>query len=392
MPITLPFILLYCFSAVFLLQIVFYLTIIAPSTHKAGKQIHKSKHKDSESDKKTTDENATETKGVSVVVCARNEGINLTNYLHTLLDQDYPLFEVIVVNDQSEDDTQGILERMHLQYPNLHVSFVPLHAQLRSSKKLAITLGVKAARYDYILLTDADCRPESKHWISAMVSGFENERTEIVLGYGAYFVKNTCLNTIIQYDTLFNALQYMGFANIGCPYMGVGRNLAYKKQTFFDHEGFKGLLANRAGDDDLFVQKVANRRNTKTIMSRDSITWSVPCSTFNEWEHQKERHLSVSPYYTASSRFLLGLEATTRGLFYALLIATCYFGNPLIWLCAGSMFLSRWLLQTILMNVAAKRVESKNFFVSILLLDIFLPLNNLWLLLRHKLRRRSIEW
>ena len=391
MPTTIPFILLYCLFAVFFLQILYYLIIIAPATYRAGKNTYRKddKHTDIQTD---SNSELTETKGVSVIVCARNEGENLTNYLHSLLEQDYPCFEVIVVNDQSEDDTRGILERMHLQYKNMRVSFVPQHAQLRSSKKLAITIGVKASQYDYILLTDADCRPESKHWIKEIMSAFDDPKTEVVLGYGAYFVNRTAINTIIQYDTLFNALQYMGFAGIGCPYMGVGRNLAYKKQTFFDNEGFKGLLANRAGDDDLFVQKVANGKNTKTIMSKDSITWSVPCKSFFEWEHQKERHLSVSAYYTAKSRFLLGLEPATRGLFYALLIATAYFGDIFIWTVIATLFLTRWLLQIILLNVAAKRVDSKWFFFSILLLDIFLPVNNLWLLLKHKFRRRNIEW
>ena len=197
MPTTIPFILLYCLFAVFFLQILYYLIIIAPATYRAGKNTYRKddKHTDIQTD---SDSELTETKGVSVIVCARNEGENLTNYLHLLLEQDYPCFEVIVVNDQSEDDTRGILERMHLQYKNMRVSFVPQHAQLRSSKKLAITIGVKAAQYDYILLTDADCRPESKHWIKEIMSAFDDPKTEVVLGYGAYFVNSTAINNTIR--------------------------------------------------------------------------------------------------------------------------------------------------------------------------------------------------
>ena len=199
---------------------------------------------------------------VSVIVCARNEGTNLSDYLHTLLHQDYPCYEVIVVNDGSEDDTQQVLERYAQQCNNLYITFVPREARVISSKKLALTIGIKAAHYDYLLLTDADCRPESRNWIREMMNGFVRggEQTEVVLGYGAYMEKQTVLSSLISYDTLFIGLQYMGMAAAGHPYMGVGRNLAYKKSTFFQHDGFRGLLNERSGDDDLFVNKVAAKK------------------------------------------------------------------------------------------------------------------------------------
>ena len=145
--------------------------------------------------------------------------------------------------------------------------FVPREARVMSTKKLALTIGVKAAHYDYLLMTDADCRPESRNWIREMMSGFicGGEQIEVVLGYGAYFEKNTLLSSLINYDTLFIGLQYLGMAAAGYPYMGVGRNLAYKKDTFFKNHGFRGLLNERSGDDDLFVNKVTTRYNTAIV-------------------------------------------------------------------------------------------------------------------------------
>ena len=240
---------------------------------------------------------------VSVIVCARNEQRNLQDYLHALLTQDYPCYEVIVINDGSEDDTQIILERYTQQTKQLYTTFIPRDARVISSKKLALTIGAKAANYDHLLLTDADCRPVSRHWISEMMSGFANPSTEVVLGYGAYFDKPTVLSSLISYDTLFIALQYMGMAAAGKPYMGVGRNLAYKKETFFSHDGFRGMLGEPSGDDDLFVNKVSNKENTAIVCSQASVTWSAPKTSWQEWIHQKRRHLSVSPRYRINSKY-----------------------------------------------------------------------------------------
>ncbi|MCM1035015.1 MAG: glycosyltransferase [Paludibacter sp.] len=316
---------------------------------------------------------------VSVVVCARNESDNLAAYLPVLLSQQYPEYEVIVVDDESEDDTRVLLERyMHL-YPNLRITFVPKNARGCSGKKLALTLAAKAARYDYLLLTDADCRPESPHWIEEMMCCF-TEGTEIVLGYGAYFTDNHRVNRLIQYDTLFNGLQYMGMALAHKPYMGVGRNLAYRKDMFFREKGFAGLLGNRAGDDDLFVNKVANARNTNVAVTPDSLTWSIPKTSFSEWMHQKKRHLSVSPAYKMNTKFRLTVEPFVRGVFYGALLAAALLGSPLLWIVASALFVVRLVVQLTILNVAACRWRIRPFGVEIILFDVFLPLNNLFLL------------
>ncbi len=330
---------------------------------------------------------------VSVVICARNEAENLQQFLPSILEQDYSLFEVIVVNDGSEDDTSSVLALFASQYSHLHLTFVPCGAQVRSSKKLALTLGIKAAQYDYILLTDADCYPTSPQWICNMMAGFSNPNTEIVLGYGAYAKAKTLVNRFIQYDTLFNGLQYMGMAIAHRPYMGVGRNLAYKKSTFFEHKGFAGLLSSRAGDDDLLINKIANRYNTSVVLTQDSITWSLPKPTYREWLMQKERHLGVSPLYKTSTKIRLFIEPLTRGLFYATLLTLSVFvsTNWLMLTILGGILFVRWFTQCITLNVAAYRLQGQWFGLSILFFDIFLPLNNLYLFARHTIRKKILR-
>ncbi|MBQ7192006.1 MAG: glycosyltransferase [Paludibacteraceae bacterium] len=327
-------------------------------------------------------------KGVSVIVAAKNEAENIRTYLHALLEQDYPLFEVIVVNDGSEDDTQEVLDDYATRYKDLHLTFVPQQAKVISSKKLAITLGVKAAKYDYLLLTDADCCPASPHWIKEMVRGFDNEKTDIVLGYGAYFHRHTFLNRLIQYETLLTGLQYMGMAVAGHPYMGVGRNLAYKKSLFVLNNGFVGFTNEQAGDDDLLVNRLAQGRNTSVVCTRDSLTWSVPESKWSDWWQQRKRHLSVAPRYRIGSRLRIGLEPLTRMLWYAGIAALLIVGTPVLQIAAAGLFLMRWCLQWIVYNVSAKRLGVPAVGTELMLWDWLYPLITLWIMWLPKQKNR----
>lgn len=349
-------------------------------------------------------DNPTETPGVTVIMAAHNESYNLSQYLQTLLTQDWPEYEVIVVDDGSEDDTRLVVESYMVRDPRVHMTFVPKGARVLSTKKLAITLAAKAAKYDYLLLTDADCVPESDQWIREMMKGFGDK--DIVLGFGAYFCEKGHINRLVRFDTLFNGLHYLGAALCGHPYMGVGRNLAYRKSFFFESGGFTHQMTMRAGDDDLFVNHVATKENTAVVLTRDSYTWSPAKKTMKEWWQQKRRHLSVSPAYKRSTQFRLALEPITRGLFYALVITIVgyqlstpdyqvsdfFLFSPftLQLLIALGLFMVRWIMQTIVLNVSARRMGQFRFgMFSVLWFDIVLPLVNLWMLI---IPRKRFKW
>ena len=344
--------------------------------------------------------------GVSVILAAHNESENLSRFLQALLTQNYPTYEVIVVDDGSEDETRMVIERYMVRDERLHMTFVPYGARVGSTKKLALTLAAKAAQYDYLLLTDADCCPESSHWISEMVKGFESQQPiEIVLGFSPYFEQKGHVNRLVRFDTLFNSLHYLGAALCGHPYMGVGRNLAYRKSLFFESGGFTHLMNNNAGDDDLFVNHVATKANTAVVLSRDSYTWSPAKETMKEWLQQKRRHLSVSPAYRMATKFRLGFEPLTRGLFYAAVIGIIVWqilqphyqlsiinyqlSIPL--LAAVLLFLLRWLTQAAVLNTSARRMGLRRFSMfSILWFDIALPLVSLYMLIVPK--RKKNKW
>ena len=344
------------------------------------------------------------TEGVSVILCAHNESYNLSRYLQALVTQDYPEYEVIVVDDGSEDDTRAVVESYMVRDPRLHLTFVPYGARVQSTKKLALTLGAKAAQYEYLLLTDADCVPESRQWIRHMMDGFKQQGgKDIVLGFGAYFMEKGHLNRLVQYDTLFNGLHYLGAALCGHPYMGVGRNLAYRKSLFFQSGGFSHMMTQKAGDDDLFVNHVATKANTAVVLRPESYTWSPAKKTIKEWLQQKRRHLSVSPSYRPVTKFRLVMEPLSRGLFYAAVLALLLYELPLIQpdalfdtyrlpvlLAAVGLFILRWIVQTAVINTSARRMGLHRFSMfSMLWFDIILPLVSLWMLIVPK---RQMKW
>jgi cellulose synthase/poly-beta-1,6-N-acetylglucosamine synthase-like glycosyltransferase len=316
---------------------------------------------------------------VSVIICAKDEADNLRKFLPSILNQEYPDFEVIVINDGSTDETEILLQDLCVEYPKLRTTFVPVGANNVSTKKLGLTLGIKAAKNELLIFTDADCVPEDKMWIARITRNFTRE-TDFVLGYGAYLQEKGFLNRLITYDTLFIALQYMGMALSRKPYMGVGRNLAYRKEAFFAQKGFASTLHLSSGDDDLLVNKASNPWNTKIEIAPDSITWSKPNKTFNDWIYQKERHLSVSSYYKDSSKFRLFFEPVTRGVFYLVLILTLVFGNLITMIAAGVLFLTRFIVQLSIINSSAKHFRGRKYLSMLIVFDIFLPLVNLYLL------------
>lgn len=330
---------------------------------------------------------------VSVIICARDEADNLRKFLPFVLEQEYPDFEVIVINDGSTDETDILLRDLCKVHPRLRTTFVPKGANNLSTKKLGLTLGIKAAKNEFLLFTDADCMPEDKVWIARMARNFTRE-TDFVLGYGAYFKKKGFVNQLITYDTLFIALQYMGMAIAKKPYMGVGRNLAYRKEIFFNQKGFASSLHLSSGDDDLMVNKAATPWNTRIEIAPDSITWSEPNNTYKGWFIQKERHLSVSSYYKGSSKFQLSVEPITRGLFYLSVVAAMSVGNLITIIIAAILFLIRYSTQLFIFNSSSKHFGGQKYIFSLPIFDIFLPLVSMYILTvgRVTSKGKTVKW
>jgi cellulose synthase/poly-beta-1,6-N-acetylglucosamine synthase-like glycosyltransferase len=318
---------------------------------------------------------AIKTEGVSVVICARNEYHQLKENLPLILDQEYPDFEIVVVNHASEDDTAFLLSKMAEQYPQLKIVEIRENLNFFDGKKFPLSIGIKSATHDLVLLTDADCKPVGPRWIALMAGGFSEEK-EIVLGYGAYQDSNSLLNRLIRFDTVHIALQYLSFALAGIPYMGVGRNMAYRKSLFYENKGFTSHYSIHSGDDDLFINRAATRKNTRIVADPESFTLSHPKTNFKEWWTQKKRHLSTGRYYRWRHKFLLGLYTFSTVLFYTFFIILILLSLNYATFVVLFLFILRLVFQLFVFRKTLARLNEKGIWLLVPLFEIILILIN----------------
>lgn len=290
---------------------------------------------------------------VSIIVCAHDEEENLRELVPLLLAQDHPEFEVIIVEDRCNDGTYDYLREATQQHSNLRMVRVQHKPDHISGKKYALTLGIKAAKYEHLLFTDADCRPAGNQWARIITSAYQ-PATEIVLGFSPYQKTAGWLNPFIRFESLLTAIQYLGFAWMGNPYMGVGRNLSYKKSKFLSGKGFVTHQHVTGGDDDLFVNQYARKANTLAIASAESIVYSKPASNWKQFLHQKRRHLAAGRYYRLGDKILLGLFMLTWLASWFMLVPVLVSG--LVYY-VGGVILLRILILMLLFGVLARKTS-----------------------------------
>ena len=304
---------------------------------------------------------------ISIIIAARNESDNLYDNLPFILTQDYPEFEVIIVNNQSVDDSAWLLKALCLQHKNLKVVEIGKNKHLLPGKKLPITLGVKAAKYEKMVFTDADCKPASNQWLRIMSETF-TENKQIILGYAPYFKTKGIINRIIRYDTAFIGVSYLSFALAKIPYMGVGRNLAYTKKVFESVRGFKSHYSLPSGDDDLFIQEAAVNQNYTIQISPETFCYSKASETWKGWVRQKTRHYSTSSRYKVIKKALLGIYPISLLLvwltFVILLFNAKWFAISLI--LFGFMIIVKWLIQ----GKCLRTLNEKGFALAFPLWDL----------------------
>ena len=308
-------------------------------------------------------------KEVSIVICAHNEQENLKSFLPGILEQDYPNFEVIVVNDCSEDDTKWVLQDFASKYANLKIVEIKEHIQLKHSKKFALTMGIKAAKNPYLLMTDADCQPNSSNWLKEMAGSFQ-ENKDIVLGYSPYFKFPGFLNRLIRFETTHTAMSYLSYAIKGDAYMGVGRNLAYTKDLFFTNKGFTDHMHIKSGDDDLFVNATANRHNVEINIAPDAFVYSEPKTTWKSYYKQKARHSGASTLYKGRHQRMLGTQLITAALFYlAIVVAIAIV--PQYWYIGIAAYLIRLICQVLIFRPIYKKLEVSDLLLWLPILDLY---------------------
>lgn len=324
---------------------------------------------------------------VSIVIASKNESENLAKNLPLILKQDYPNFEVVVVNMGSTDETDVELKRLSTIYPNLYHTFVPSDTEDYNSKKLALTLGIKAAQNDILLFTEIYCSPVSDQWISEFVNEFRKGK-DIVLGYSKLeFIQRFFMRGFVTYDNLMHQVKFLSMAIWGKPFMGINRNLAYRKSLFFEEKGFSSVLTFQEGEDDLFVNRVCRNAEVGVVVAPNSMTKTDIITSFRKWMSFKERYMYNKRYYKGSSKFLFGFESLTKYLFYITSIVSIAYGivifsySPLF-LGLGSLFI-RFMITRHVISRLYMMFKGGSIHINLIIYELFQPISNL------KLRRRA---
>ena len=306
---------------------------------------------------------------VTVIVCARDEADEIAKNLPGILVQKYrSTHEVLVVNDNSMDDTKYLLDGLYKDFKQLHIVELKQEAMHIPGKKFPLSMGIKSAKHEVLLLTDADCIPASENWISLMQGAFK-PGIEIVLGYGAYKKRKGLLNWLVRFDTFHTALQYFSLTLGGMPYMGVGRNLAYKKELFFRQKGFASHHHLPSGDDDLFINACATDQNTAVVIEKDAFTYSTPPRSWTEWINQKGRHNATGKYYKKKHKVVLGLYLASHFFYFPALIVSFFTSY---WLVALITFGIRFLIQAFVFFKSMKKLGEVDLFPFFWLWDLWM--------------------
>ena len=320
---------------------------------------------------------------VSVIVYAQNDAENLVKYMPKILNQAYPEFEVIVVNDDSTDDSKDILSVLETQYKNLYHTYVPEGSRNLSHKKLALTLGIKAARYDIVVFTNANCDPRNNEWLATIARNFV-PGIDIVLGYTAIERKEKEKFSFwyCSYDQLLFSIRYLSFALINRPYMGVSSNMAYRKELFFKQKGYSKYLNLQRGEDDLFINQIVTKTNTRVETDFNATMRIQPVYRYKDWKEEKISYMATARFYRGAQRYLSGFETFSRLLFYVACMAGIVFGIlNFHWLVAGIallIWLLRYITQAIVINRTAKEMGGgRKYYFSLPIFDILQPIQSL---------------
>ncbi len=332
---------------------------------------------------------------ISVVIASKNDSESLEKNLPFILSQNYPEFEVIVVNSGSTDETDMILKRFQQTESKLYQTYIPMGADAAKEKKLALMVGFKACKYDSIVLTEAYCKPSSENWLYSFGTKFISDK-DIILGYCSLNIpKHTALRKFIMYDNLIHNTKLFSMAILKKPFMGIGRNLGLTKKIFFDNNGFASILGVDGGEDDLLINKLATDENTTVLLNSESFVETDIVNNFKIWRFLKSKYLSTKKLYKGLGSYIFGWETFSKYVFYLFSLLIIIWGiikmKYLLVVFSALLFIIRYLYQYIIINNNSKIFKSGNILMELPYFDILQPINNLRFRKTNNKKRRKFK-
>lgn len=334
---------------------------------------------------------------VSVIIIAKNESENLAENLPYVLDQDYPNYEVVVVNDGSTDESYHFLESLAKDNPHLYHTFSPISEDKDSDRRriLAMTIGIKAARNEVLLFTEAGSRPLSNKWIVSMVQNLSDDK-EIVLGYSKFDINSTSLwSKLAHFDNLLFSLQYLSKAIKQKPFTGTYRNIAYRKHLFFENKGFSSTL-NFENAEEIFINRIMNSQNTAIEISNDSFT-STKIENFYHWKTLKTIYARAKSQFIDSTPNIFKAETYSRYIFHllgVLGIAYCIICALWIYLVGFVLIYTiRFIIQSKILGRASVHFDSPLSKISLPALETLQPIynNRFWRLSKKRKKGKLLR-
>lgn len=326
---------------------------------------------------------------VSVVMVVHNESEFLKKSMPYLLEQDYPDFEVVVVDYMSTDDTHYVLHICAENYPQLKPITLKHDVNMFQGKKYPLSIGVKSATKDVILLTEAESVPKSFDWISNMVQGYSGG-TQMVIGYNLVKGNGTLLGAFQQYENMAYNASYIGAALMGNPYTATGRNLSYRRDFFFKQGGFISHYSIPDGADDLFVNQNANSRNSALILNSEASVISEPRNTFGLWHQDRAHRLYTRRYYGWGDRLMLSVYPLSQIVFLAALVLL-FIGGIFPWQILVAVLALKIIWQIMCSLPLAKKFEIKKIHFFSPFFEFYFLFANTFLTY-FALRRKKKQW
>lgn len=310
--------------------------------------------------------------GISVIIASHNDLLVLKNVLQDLFNQKYQKFEIIIVNDRSNDGTFEYLEK--IKHNNLKIITINQIKNELSPKKSALTKGIQSAKYENLAFTDADCRM-SENWLKSINNAFANE-AELVLGIGNYEGKSGLLNGFIQYETFTTMLYFFTTAKLKIPHMALGRNIAYKKSLWEKVNGFSSHQRVLSGDDDLFVNSLPKNTKIALIYEKKSQTSSKPPENFRNWFKQKTRHVSAGKSYSLRSKIIISTIQIGEITFFLSFVILLTFNPAKIWQLA-TLYIFKQIVKIFVYKSVSNKIQGRISAFYLILFEVLYILYNL---------------
>ena len=327
---------------------------------------------------------------ISIVITAHNEAHHLVESLPVILTQEYPDYEVVLVNDNSQDEIEQLALELNNRYHHLHYVNMGSSRSTMEGRKFPFAIGIQAASNPTVVFTNSSCIPSSPFWLQHIASKFVRQK-EVVLAHTTYQSRGGLLNKWLHYDALVNSVRAFSYTLAKMPVLADSHNLAFKRHLFFDNkEKFFALSRLPFGEDNIFINQVANGKMCDVAVDPEAVIYQTPIS-FSDWLRNKRYELVSQSYYRALHRFVLQCYNWLSFLFYPAAIASIALAAlEMNWLALGigiGVTLLKFGMQFMVFHKGAKKMGEKGAAVSMLFFDLFFLLLQPWIYLASKFEK-----